>query len=95
MTKQKEALFSDKKYFSCEIDVNYKGWVRVLTIPSLKSIAQWELKEDKSSSIDRDTAKKCNLSYKSQLQILQTKMIDNAVCNSKTSYLNALAPTVK
>ena len=92
-SEQKESLFSKKKYTKCSIEAEYKGWVRVLTIPALDKTAQWEFKEDKSNSYDMDTASQCRNTYKQQLQKLQSKMIDNTVCTSKTDYLNALAPT--
>ncbi len=92
-SEQKESIFSKKKYTRCAIEAEYKGWVRVLTIPALEKTFQWEFKEDDSKSYDMDSAAQCRNTFKQQLQKLQSTMIDNTVCTSKTDYLNALAPT--
>ncbi len=92
-TEQKVSLFSDKKYTACEINVEYKGWVRVLTIPALEKTYQWEFEESNSESYDKDNAGQCRSTFKKKLQALQTKMLDKTVCSSKTDYLNALSPT--
>lgn len=92
-SEQKEAMFSDKKYTACNIQLEYKGWIRVLTIPALKKTHQWSFEEENSKSYDRDNAGQCRASFTKQRQALQSKMLNNTVCSSKTDYLNALSPT--
>lgn len=91
-SQQKEELFSSKKYTACSVQAQYKGWVRVLTLPALEKTSQWEFEADKSDSYDKDNAMQCSSTFSKRLLALQSKMLDNTVCNSKADYLNALAP---
>ena len=92
-TEDTKSLFTRKDYTSCKFEASYKGWVRVLTIPALEKVAQWEIEEDKSGSFDESSASRCHKGFRKQLQTLQSKMIDDTVCSSKSDYLNALSPT--
>jgi len=92
-TEETKSLFTRKAYTSCNIEASYKGWVRVLTIPALEKVAQWEIEEDKSGSFEESSASRCRQGFRKQLQSLQSKMIDDTVCSSKSDYLNALSPT--
>jgi len=92
-TEDTKSLFTRKAYTSCKFEASYKGWVRVLTIPALEKVAQWEIEEDKSGSFDESSANRCRKGFRKQLQTLQSKMIDDTVCSSKSDYLNALSPT--
>jgi len=92
-TTDEKSLFGKKPYTSCDYEASYKGWVRVLTIPALEKTAQWEIEENKAGSFEESSASRCQSGFKKQIQSLQSKMIDNTVCHSKTDYLNALAPS--
>lgn len=90
---EKESLFNKKKYTECNIQVEYKGWVKVFTLPLFDKTVHWKIEGNQSSSFDKITESECKAGFRSELKSLQTKMIDNSVCKSRTNYHNALAPS--
>lgn len=85
--------FDNKKYSNCYYDTSYQGWIRVLSIPSLEKVAQWEIDESKSGTYKQSSAKRCRQDFKNHLRRSKTKMINETICSSEKEYLNALAPS--
>ncbi|MDH5518252.1 MAG: hypothetical protein OEY36_10635 [Gammaproteobacteria bacterium] len=85
--------FDNKKYSNCYFDSRYQGWIRVLSLPSLERVAQWEIDDSNSGSYKQSNSKRCRQDFNSHLQRAHTKMINETICNSEKEYLNALAPS--
>ncbi|MDH5392918.1 MAG: hypothetical protein OEY11_07005 [Gammaproteobacteria bacterium] len=85
--------FDRKQFSTCYYEASYRGWIRILSIPSLEKIAQWEIEEGNSGSFKENSAKRCRKAFKSHLQTSQRKMISETLCRSENEYLNALSPS--